>query len=320
MARYGLQSAVLATFGRAILPGARPSVEPASGSGLNQTLTMRFTDSAGPSDIREGDVLINNVLSGKNACDLEYVPSSNTIYLVNDAGAGVAGSMVLNGGGGSIQNSQCQINSAGSAATTTGTTLALTLNVTFESAFAGNRIVHLRQVAQSGSSSGWQRVGVWQVPGSPASKITITGVNPSRGVSTGGIAQPLRFTMTDTGGYTNIGVVDVLIHDSIDSRAACYVSYAESTNMLYLVDDASDASGPYAGQMKLNGSGSVQNSQCKIEGAGSWAIGSGDTLTLKLNIFFYEGFVGNHVVYTAAHSAGGGNATGWQAPATWSVQ
>jgi hypothetical protein len=229
---------------------------------------------------------------------------------------------VLNGGPGSIQNSQCQINSAGSSATTTGTTLVLTLNLTFEPAFAGNQLVHLAQVNQAGYSNGWQRVGVWQVPGSPATQITMTAQNPSRGVSTGGIDQPITFTITDSSGFTNLGVVNVLINGFIDGIAACYVAYVESTNTLYLVDNGGDAGGPFAGSMVLNGSGSIENSQCRIDGAGSSATGSGDTLTLTLtlNIFFYEGFFGNQTLYSAARDSVGGNNTGWQALGTWSVQ
>jgi streptogramin lyase len=309
--------------GRATLPLARPSVEPASGSGLSQMLTVRFTDAAGASNISVADVLTNSVLDGQNACYLAYVPSSNTLYLVDNGGDGggpYAGSLVLNGSGGSIQNSQCQISGVGSAATSTGTTLVLTLNVTFESAFAGNRVMHLAQVNQSGYTSGWQRVGVWQVPGSPTAKIITDGQNPSRDVATGGIDQPLAFTITDTGGFKNVGVVDVLINDFLDGVGACYVAYVESTNTLYLVDDGGDAGGPFAGALLLNGSGSIENSQCRIDGAGSSAKGSGDTLMLTLDIFFYEGFAGNHAVYSAARDSAGNNNTGWQAVGTWSVQ
>jgi streptogramin lyase len=310
-------------IGQAIVPLARPSVEPASGSGLTRTLTFRFTDTGGPSDIGVVDVLINSVLDGASACYIAYVPSANTLYLVDDggdAGGPFAGSLVLNGGGGSIQNSQCQISNSGSSATTTGTTLVLALNVTFESAFAGNQLMHLAQVNQAGYTNGWQRVGVWQVPGSPATQITMSGQNPSRGVSTGGIDQPITFTITDTSGYTNLGVVNVLINGFIDGIGACYVAYVESTNTLYLVDDGGDAGGPFAGSMVLNGSGSIKNSQCRIDGAGSSATGSGNTLTLTLDFFFYEGFFGNQAVYSAARDSVGGNNTGWQTLGTWSVQ
>src|SRR5437016_4861940 len=102
------------------------------------------------------------------------------------------------------------------------------------------------------------------------------------------------FTITDTSGYTNLGVVNVLINDFIDGRSACYAAYAEGGNTLYLVDDAGDAGGPFAGSMLLDGTpGSIENSQCRIDRVGSSATGNGMTLALKLNIFFKEGFRGH---------------------------
>ena len=205
-----------------------------------------------------------------------------------------------------MQNSQCQVNSVGSSAMIAGTTLVLTLNVTFASAFAGNRLVHMAQVNQSGYTNGWQRMGVWNVPGSPATKISMTSQTPARGVSTGGIEQPLTFTITDTGGHANLGVVNVLISDFIDGVGACYVAYVESSNTLLLVDDAGDAGGPFAGSMVLNGSGSIENRQCRIDSAGSSAKNSGNTLTLTLNTLFKESFLGNHAVYAAARDSSDG--------------
>ena len=173
---------------------------------------------------------------------------------------------LLNGSGGSIQNSQCRIDSVGSVATSTGSTLVLTLNMTFESAFAGNQIMHLAQVNQSGYSSGWKRVGVWNVPGSPAVQITMTSQNPSRGVSTGGIDQPITFTVTDTSGLHESGRGGRADQRFYRRTRGCYVAYVVSTNTLYLVDDGGDAGGPFAGSMVMNGTGSIQNSQCRIDG------------------------------------------------------
>src|SRR5208282_4267367 len=112
----------------------------------------------------------------------------------------------------------------------------------------------------------------------------------------------------------------MLINGFIDGIGACYVAYVESANTLYLVDDGGDAGGPFAGSMLLNGSGSIQNSQCRIDGAGSSATGNGNTLTLTLNVLFFEGFLGNQAVYSAARDISGNNNTGWQALGTWSVQ
>jgi len=98
----------------------------------------------------------------------------------------------------------------------------------------------------------------------------------------------------------------------------CYIAYSVSGGTLYLVDDAGDAGGPFAGSMQLNGSGSVSNGQCTITAAGSSVVSSGNTLTLTLNIAFKAVFGGNKVVYTATRDTGSGN-SGWQAMGTWGV-
>jgi hypothetical protein len=268
-------------------------------------------------------MLINNALDGRNACYVAYVTSINSLVLVNDAGAAggpYAGLLVLNGGGGFIENNQCRIDSAGSSASQSGNSLVLAVNITFKSAFAGNRIVHLAQVNQNDYTSGWQRLGVWDVPVSPAAQITMTSQSPSRGVTTGGIDDAITFTISDTSGYTNLGVVNVLVNDSIDGRRACYIAYIQGSNTLVLVDDAGDAGGPYAGALVLDGAGSIENRQCRIDGAGSAVTGNGTTLTLTVNVFFKESFRSNHAIYSAARDFAGGNNTGWQALGTWSVQ
>ena len=78
---------------------------------------------------------------------------------------------------------------------------------------------------------------------------------------------------------------------------------------LFLVDDLGDAGGPYAG-MTLPSGATISNSQCTITGAASSASGSGNTLTLMLNMSFSAGFVGNKITYMAARDLEGDN-SGW---------
>ena len=81
-----------------------------------------------------------------------------------DAGGPFAGSLVLNGGAATIQNSQCSVNGVGSSAVPGGNDLTLTLNVTFHSGFTGNRIMWVagRDIA-GGSNTDWQAMGTWTV-------------------------------------------------------------------------------------------------------------------------------------------------------------
>jgi hypothetical protein len=47
-------------------------------------------------------------------------------------------------------------------------------------------------------------------------------------------------------------------------------------------------------------------------------VGSGNTLTLTLNMSFTGTFMGNRILYTAARNGGTAN-SGWQALGAWAV-
>jgi len=103
----------------------------------------------------------------------------------------------------------------------------------------------------------------------------------------------------------------------LDGRQACYIAFVPSganSGSVYLVDNQGDAGGPYSG-MLLPGSGTVSNSQCLVNGAGSSVLGAGATIMLTLNILFTPIFAGNQVIYMAAQDASANS--GWQALGTW---
>jgi len=91
------------------------------------------------------------------------VAASNTLVLIDDAGdAGgpYAGSMVLNGGSGAIQNSQCMVSGAGSAVAFAPNTINVTLNITFQASFRGNRVLYAGgRDSTGGNNTDWQSVG-----------------------------------------------------------------------------------------------------------------------------------------------------------------
>jgi hypothetical protein len=106
-------------------------------------------------------------------------------------------------------------------------------------------------------------------------------------------------------------VLNILIKTPY-GRNACYIAFVQSIATLVLVNDAGDAGGPYAGAIAIPGSGTVSNSQCTVNAVGSSVSGSGNVLTLTLNISFTGSFAGDRVVYVAARDNAGNN-TGWQA-------
>ncbi|HYW43244.1 MAG TPA: hypothetical protein VE959_10345, partial [Bryobacteraceae bacterium] len=115
-------------------------------------------------DIGVVNVLVNDYLNGNHACYIAYSQPGNALYLVNDAGTGLLPAIVLNGAG-TLSNSQCTITGAGSSATGSGSSLALTLNTSFADSFSGSRIFYLavRDVNEA-NNTGWQSLVAWIVP------------------------------------------------------------------------------------------------------------------------------------------------------------
>jgi hypothetical protein len=300
-------------------PPVAVGVTPAFGSGNSQDFTFKFAVSTGYQNLGVVNILINSALDARRACYLAYVVPSSTLVLVNDngdAGGPYAGSLTAPGV--SIENGQCAVRLTDTPSGS-GTTLTLPLNLTFKPGFAGNRIMYVAARDQGSGNSNWQPLGQWQVPFAQGN-IGIAAVNP-RWSAPAGQDQAIQITFTDTRGTADFGVVNVLVNSALDARQACYLAYIATSNILVLVNDNGDAGGPYAGSLVLNGSpGTIQNSQCQINGAASSvSLGSG-TLTLTLDMTFRSSFGGNRVVYLAGRDKSDGNNTGWQPVGTWTVQ
>jgi len=296
------------------------SVSPAWGTAWSQVMTFTFNDPDGWQDLDVVNILINNFLDGRNACYLAYSRTAGVLYLVKDDGGTLSTGLVL-GGAGSLSNSQCSVAGAASSASGSGNTLTVTLNMNFTASFAGNKVVYLAARSVGGGNSGWQALGVWCLPFAPTSTIAVGSLTQERSAAPAGTAQTFVATLTDSQGVSDFGIVNLLANNFIDGRNACYLAYVASTNSLLLVDDGGDAGGPFAGSMVLNGgAASIQNSQCSVNGVGSSAVKSGNTLTLTLNLTLKSPLGGNRVVWVAGRDGAGANNTDWQAMGTTTVQ
>ena len=279
------------------------SVTPSSGSGLSQTFSLQYSDTAGSTDITSVSVLVNSSLSTVTACSVVYTRASNTLALLTDSGA-LPGSTITPGSGSQV-NSQCTLNGAGSSVTTSGSTLTLNLALTFQLAFGGARNVYLQAVAPSGTVA-WQQKGTWTVPAT----VQAVSVTPSTG---SGTTQTFSFQFTDTAGATDLTSVSVLINSALTTVGSCEVDYNRASNTIRLLTD----SGGQPSSSLTPGSGSQQNSQCMLNGAGSSVTTSGATLTLNLALTFQTAYVGLKNVYMDAVDALG--TSGWQQKGTWTV-
>jgi len=290
----GTSNAISVTTGGAF---AAVSSNPGAGSGTSQTFTFTFNDPNGTQDLDVVDILINNFLDGRQACYLAYSQSLNVLYLVNDSGTALLQGLQVN-------NSQCTVSGVSSSVQGSGNALVLTMTLSFSASFVGNKVIYLA-ARSSTQNTGWQALGTWTVPGGAATSPGVGGVNPARG---SGLSQTFAFTFTDSKGYQDLGVVDILIHNFLDGRQACYLAYSRPLNTLYLVDDTGSFLLP----------GVLSNSQCGVNGVVS-ATSAGNVLTLTLNLTFTPTFAGNRIVYMAARDSTDSNTSGWQATGTWSV-
>jgi len=304
-------------FTQPVTPGvpAPGGVSPASGSASSQTMSFTFTDSQGYDLLGVVNILVNNFLDGRSACYLAYSLPSNVLYLVGDNGGALLAGSPLNAPG-STSNSQCAVSWGGSPVTGIGNTLTLTLTFTFTSAFAGNRIVYMAARDQSAGNSGWQPLGTWQVPGgAPATTTAVVGMNPASGSGLG--PTPYTFSFSDSKGFQDLGVENILVNSSLDGRQACYLAYDRRVNVLYLVNDNGD--GLLPGQV-LAASGTVGNSQCTVAWGASPVTASGNSLALAFSITFTAAFDGNRIFYLAARDVNDLNNTGWEAMGTRAIQ
>jgi len=310
--------ASFATYNAVFMAGLQPvQAGPSSGSGMTQTMSFDFHAPNGFASLSVVNVLINDAINGIGACYVAFVPSTGSLFLVDDAGnaGGPYAGMTLPGSG-TIQNSQCSIDGTGSSVSGSGNALLMNLAITFKTPFAGNKVIYMASQDTTPSNSGWQTIGVWNIPGPVPPGPAVGGVSPGRNSSAN---QIYTFTFTDTNGFADLAVMNVLVNNAINGIAACYVAFVPSgpaAGSIYLVDDAGNASGPFAG-MVLPGTGSVSNSQCIIDGTGSSVSGGGNTLTLTLNMTLKPTFAGNKVIYMAARS----NTlnSGWQSMGTVGV-
>lgn len=231
--------------------------------------------------------------------------------MIGATGGPFAGGLVLGRDAARVGNSQCEVDGSQSWAEHDGYQVRLHLKLNFTAEFAGTRIVYLA-VRDAVNNSGWQRLGVWKVPGAsgPPDTPEVVGFYPAEW--TGRDAEALELTVRDPQGAGDVAVVNLLVNDWLDGRQACYVAYVPALNAVFLVDDAGNAGGPFAGGVLLGANQTAANNQCTIYGEGSSASASGQQLRLRLRVQFKSGFAGHRVVYAAVRDQANHN-SGWQA-------
>ena len=103
-------------------------------------------------------LLANGSNSKVNGCYVEYYPTLNLLYLLDNTG-NVLSAGIAPGSTATVSNSQCTLMGAGSSYTASGNTAGLTVNLTFTETNAVNLYVFASD--GNGTNTGWVKAGTW---------------------------------------------------------------------------------------------------------------------------------------------------------------
>ena len=291
-------------------PSYAPSVvslQPASGAGLSQSFTFRFSDGNGNADVSSVGFLFNTTLNTTNGCYLSYSRSANTLSLYRDSDSSWA--TLAPGNPSAIENSNCSITGSAFAISGSGNNFDINIPVVFKPRLFGAITVYAVATDQAGLSSGWMPAGTWTVAGAAAPSVTA--VSPNSGTAT---VQTFTATVFDANGHSDISVVQFLVNTSTNQSNGCFVTYNRTANTVSLFRDT-DAS-----WLPLNpgSANSVANDFCILSGTGMAVSASGNSLSLSIPIAFKQTFTGAKTVYAGATDSGG-LTSGLTAAGSWTL-
>jgi hypothetical protein len=143
-----------------VQPPTIVSMSPNSGSGSTQTFAMAFSDTSGVSDMTLIRYIFNTSTSNATACSVLYYPTTNRMFLYNDAGTGTLPQGLTPGVAGTVSNSQCTLNGGESSVSKSVDSLTLNSAISFSSSFTGSKKVYL-YVAGSAGNTGLIAEGTW---------------------------------------------------------------------------------------------------------------------------------------------------------------
>lgn len=156
----------MGTYSVGATPAANPmvvSLTPNSGTGNSATLSITYRDATSAGNLQASQILINSALDGANACYVPYFVPGNLLLLVPDNGDGNQATAMDLSGRGTLENSQCRVESVGSSRSVSGNTLTLNIKLTFKTPFAGRKIIYGGVQTTTSGNSGWHAMGAWVV-------------------------------------------------------------------------------------------------------------------------------------------------------------
>jgi len=277
------------------------AVNPSGGAGYTQVFALQFTHSQGASDVVSARVRFASSHVGPGTCTARY-NANGSIGLLDDAGTAWTEAAI---GSGSLANSQCALDLAGSSVTLDGKNLKVILAITFSPSFAGLKQIYMLATGVGSGSTGWQARGTWTVP--PLGPAPIS-VSPSGG---GGPTWPFTFDYSDSLGAADLSAARVRFGASNVGPGTCTARINAFAGSIDLLDDSGTS-----WQAGTLGNGTLANSQCTLDLTDSEATVSGNDVMVLLNITFAPTFTGLKKIYLLAANSSGVS-SGWVRKGTW---
>lgn len=298
-----------------VVPPQLISTTPTTSTAVTETFTMVARDLTGNTGLQRIYFLVAGAATVQaNSCHGYYDVATSKLYLYSDDLSALLGPILP--GTGTVQNSQCLLDGAGSSATQTNSDLQLTLRLTRQGSYStGAKQLYLWVVDRVDQGTGWVAGSAWTVTPVAPRPPSLAAFSPLLATTS---TQTFGLTLRDPDGATDIQRVYFLVAPSSTITAgSCHGYYDRATHSIYLYNDALSA---LSAALTPGVASAVQNSQCSIAGATSSATASGTDLQLNLGITrqgsYATGTLGLYVWVT--DNAGLG--TGWRTTAGWTGQ
>ncbi len=286
---------------------------PSNPAGSPQTFALVARDGNGYSDISRMYFVVNTSATvPANSCHGFYDRATGAFYLYNDALTVLQGPLTP-GVAGSLANSQCSINGALSTVSGSGTDLTVTLTMSLLGSYgAGQQKLFTWTVDNAGTGTGWQLASTWNGSTAPSAP-TLPVVSPTSSASA---TQTFSLTGRDANGFSDINRFYFQVHTSATVPAnTCHGFYDRASNSIFLYNDALTALTSFT----VGTAGSVQNSQCRINGAATTVTGAGTDVVLNLNITRQGTYTTGAKSLLVWVIDNGGLGTGWLTAANWTL-
>jgi hypothetical protein len=263
------------------------------GTGFSRTFGLLYNDINGFNSIVSASALFSIAKTALGGCDVYFRPASNDLWLLEETAGGWLGPIAL-GQTGTLNNSRCTLDGAASSSLGIGNNLLLHLALSFNPAFVmtnggvGNGGLGIFQEVYDGSlDSDWHRTGnvsFVQPSGCLPLCFPSEPITPSAGSGT-----VQTFSLAYSTPIISASVAFYASPSPSTTANSCLVYYSDASNALWLKNDAGTS---WLGPLGLGQSGSLQNSQCSVDGKGSSLSGSGTNQTLNLALTFRPSFAG----------------------------